>query len=223
MSAETIVGLGVSFPFMNFLKNGNYTEDCTSHSGSVEYEIPNDYFDGIKTSGVQFSIKVRHIFDSRFVLGLDFDIGKSKLKINGNSDGTARYLDMNVDLAIGYAIVDGERLTMILSAIAGVHHGKADLGSIYGGVTPSYFSGLDGHYNLYGEVIERYTAFEIGGELFANFKIGDIAGLFASCKVMYNIGNMRDKYDVVGDEVTVAFHKTTAFVVKPSVGVSFTF
>lgn len=216
MSAETITGLGVSFPIMKLLKSDYYTIECNnpSHNYSDYRNDKTTEFEDTKVTGVQAAIKVRHIFDSGFVLGADFDIGKAALKMYGVKLDE-KFTAMNLDLAIGYAIVNAERFQLIISAIAGLQHAKADLGF--------YYSESDGHYGETDHII-RFTAFEVGGELFANFKIGDMVGLFASCKLIGDIGNLRMDYPVSGGcHPRGSYHKTTAFVVKPSVGVSFTF
>lgn len=204
-SAETITGLGVTFPIGKVLKYSS--ETVSNEAFDYELEYDGDRLD-IKISGVQFAAKVRHIFYSGFVLGADFDVGKIKTKDFYKDE----YVSLGADLTIGYAVVDSDRFTLILSAIAGVSHQKYDGGNFYD---------LDwGRTSL----IQRYTAFEFGGELFANFRIGDNFGLFASCKILGEVGKMSYIFDTAYyGEFIDALHKTTAFVVKPSVGVSFTF
>ena len=219
LSAETITSLGVTFPIMKLLKADTFTAECSNplHS-DWDKDVPKDFFDDYKISGVQGTVKVRHIFDNQFVLGADFDIGQARLKYDGSSNGLAKYTAMNLDLTLGYAAVDAERFTLIFSAIFGLQHAKANLGS-------GDFDSIS-HYGYTENATERYTAFEFGGELFMNFRIGDCFGLFASCKLTYDIGNLRDEYPGKGSsgcDPKETFHKTTAFVVKPSVGVSFTF
>ena len=173
-------------------------------------------FKNWRQNGVQGSIKFREVFDSNFVLGGDFEIGASTMKIRGEKDPD-KYVDLNVDLAIGYAFVNNGTVTLMLSAIAGVHHQKQSY---------SYSTYIDDSYQgIYLNVdgTSRYTAFEIGGELFVNFRFGDMVGLFASCKFVENIGRITNIETASIGDITTVYHKTTAFVVKPSVGVSFTF
>lgn len=209
-SAETITCLGVSFPFQG-IKKGEYRtldyegEKIDSYDGTVTFTDYDSY-------GFQGTIKVRHIFDNSLVFGGDFDIGQSMYKI----DKQSKVFDLNFDLDIGYAIVNTERFTLIPSIVIGLHHQKQNLGSY------TYYY-QDSWTSTTITCVERYTAFEVGGELFANFRIGDIAGLFASCKVLYNIGNFRGVYDTDIGTFTDRIHKTKAILVKPSVGVSFTF
>lgn len=217
-SAETITGLGVSIPIMNFLKYDSYTEDI---NGKEQLSIDGDEYENTKITGAQATIKLRHVFDSRFVLGADFDIGQATLKVD-DVKADDKFTGLNFDLAIGYAVVDTERFTLVPSVIVGLQHAKQSLGS---GTLfrPEYAVSNSGYIDI-KEAFSRYTAFEIGGELFANFRIGDIVGLFASCKVLYDIGNFRMAFtDHSGNTLTYRDHKSTAVVVKPSGGVSFTF
>lgn len=228
LSAENILSVGLSFPTLKFDKDASRSGTTTVKG--LELPARANTLSDTKLQGTQVTVGLKHIFDNRFVLGGDLGVGEATLKLNGTKD-TADYLFADLNLSLGAAIVNTDRVTLILSGFLGARVASMDdtACTICASQkwnfdkTPAEPVEIDKTNAVSWDESGRYLAFNIGAEIFANFRIGKTAGLFASCKVANSSGNLKKKYrdNVSETSSKVTYKRTTALAITPSVGVSF--
>ena len=210
LSAENIIGVGLSFPIQNFSNYKSYTEELTGH-GYAYGKAGSGSLSDTDLAGYQVAFNFKHIFDNKFALGGSFGIGTATLKFEGDDD-YEDLADFSLDLSLGYAVVNSERVTLILSGIGGWRYA-------FGGPQEAIVL-----YNGNLALTDAYTTvstFNIGAEVFANFKLGEKAGLFASCKVTRGVGDLKGEYeDWNGNTLTATQHDAAGVCITPSFGFS---
>lgn len=159
-----------------------------------EYSIKAD-----SAKGIQAVMKSRYIddFNDIFCFAVDLDLG------NSNLDN--KMFCLNADIGAGVAIGNIDKFVFIPSIMVGIDFRNKKMSDI----------------DDYGPFTYRVQAilFEVGADLYANYWFTDFVGMFLSCKIMYQIGQMRMRYE--GENYRIG--RMSGFNIKPSVGVSFTF
>ena len=222
LSAENIIGVGLSFPTLMFSKNASKSVK----GNDTEFLARHDTLSDTKLRGTQVTFGLKHIFDNRFVLGGDLGVGAAKLKLNDVKD-PADYLLADLNLSLGVAAVRTDRVTLILSGILGARIASMDDAALVFRTTANRTSDRkpwdrENPFIPWDES-GRYLALNVGGEVFANFQIAKTVGLFASCKVTNSFGNLKKKYrdNVNCASTTVTYKRTSALAIAPSAGISF--
>lgn len=205
----------MSFPIQNFSKYDKETAEIVGPTSGFGYtETGSGSLSDVSLLGCWVDFNFKHIFDNRFVLGGGLGLGSATLAAGGSD--YEDLFDFSLDFSLGYAVVNTERVTLILSGIAGWRYAV-------GGPQEMVLLGVreDGA----PVPVDAYTTvstFNIGAEIFANFKLGERAGLFASCKVTRGVGDLEIEYeDMYANTLTDTVSGASGVCVTPSVGVSF--